>query len=274
MGQKSNLTTLRKFKKTLNLLSYNSKNFIFIFNFLKYFKFLLSIKGVWVFFETINFIGNKLYLNLVFFYRSFKTTKYKRKGIKRKEKKSELFQLKNTKLVNLFFSQFDLFKNNLIVLSVKNINKELDNSLLNFLFNKFKKFMNILFNRRFNLFIDFLKITTLLCQNKIESEQFLFLLGQIFKALPKRSHSRFLVFLRFLFKTILFDINFSKENNNIKGIKFIINGKLQGKPRASFSCIQEGSTPIQSFNKNISFAKVHVYTLMGAFGLRIWILKK
>jgi uncharacterized protein YdaU (DUF1376 family) len=33
-GQKANLTTLREFKKRLNLLSYNSKNFIFIFNFL------------------------------------------------------------------------------------------------------------------------------------------------------------------------------------------------------------------------------------------------
>ena len=79
MGQKSNLTTLRKVKNTLSLLSYNTKHFLFIYNFIKYFKFLLSIKGVWVFFETVNFVGNKLYLNLVFFYRSFKTTKYRKK---------------------------------------------------------------------------------------------------------------------------------------------------------------------------------------------------
>ena len=277
MGQKANLTTLREFKKRLNLLSYNSKNFIFIFNFLKYFKFLLSMKGVWIFFETVNFVGNKLYLNFVFFFRSFKTTKYKTKGLKKKEvKKEKLYLQKNSKLNNLFFSHFNLFKNNFIVFTIKNINKELDNVLLKFFFYKFKKFITILFNRRFNLFIDFLKVTTLLCQNKIEAEQFLFVLGQIFKALPKRSHSRFLVFLRFLFKTIICDLKLLEKynDNNIKGIKFIINGKLQGKPRASFSCIQEGTIPIQSFNKNISFSKLHAYTLFGAFGLRIWILKK
>ena len=273
MGQKSNLTTLRKVKNTLSLLSYNTKHFLFIYNFIKYFKFLLSIKGVWVFFETVNFVGNKLYLNLVFFYRSFKTTKYRKKVFLKKNVKLGFYKKKNRKLINLFFNQFSLLKNNLIVLSIKNINKELDIKLLNFFFNKFNKFINILFNRRFNLFIDFLKITTLLCQNKIESEQFLFLLGQVLRSLPKRSHSRFLVFLRFLFKTIIFDKIFL-EKNNIKGIKFIINGKLQGKPRASFSCIQEGNIPIQTLSKNICFSKLHVYTLMGAFGLRIWILKK
>ena len=276
MGQKSNLTTLKNFNKSLNLLSYNSKNFLYVLKFLKYFRFLLAIKGTWIFFETINFIGNKLYLNFVFFFRSFKTTKYNKKGLKKKNLSSNLILEKNSKIINLYFNKFNIFKQNVIVLSIKNINKELNNHLLLFLYNKNRKFLNILFNRRFNLFIDFLKITTLLCQNKIKSEQFLFALGQIFKALPKRSHTRFLMFLRLLFKIIIRDINFLslENNNNVRGIKFIINGKLQGKPRASFSCIQEGNIPIQSFDKDISFSKLHVHTLMGVFGLRIWIFKK
>jgi small subunit ribosomal protein S3 len=75
---------------------------------------------------------------------------------------------------------------------------------------------------------------------------------------------------------MVFDLKLLNIKNtlNILGMKFSINGKLKGKPRSSTNFIKEGNLPLQSFNKEIDFAKIHSYTLMGAFGLKLWVLKK
>jgi len=102
------------------------------------------------------------------------------------------------------------------------------------------------------------------------------LLGQIFKVLPKKTHNRFLVFLELVFKFLLIKKLSSKRNiffSTIKGIKFIVNGKIRGKMRSSSKCISVGTIPIQSLNKNIEFSKTHVYTLYGAFGFQIWLYR-
>lgn len=271
MGQKANIITLRKFEHNFNLLSYTSKNFIFVLKFITFLKFLFANKGVWVFSSVVNFISNKLYFTLDLFYRTSKITYYRKKGYS-----NNINKINNkNKFVYLFASVFKQFKNNYISFSIKNLNREVDIRLLKLLFQKTKKFSGVLFARRFGLYLDFLKITSLFCQDKIKVANFLFLFAQIFRVLPKKSHTKFLSFLKILFRFIVQEsfILDSKQQNRIKGIKFIIHGKLQGKPRASFSCIQEGIIPIQSFNKNVSFSKQHVYTLMGAFGLRIWVLK-
>ena len=273
MGQKSNINTLRKFQTKLNLLSYNSKNFLVVFKFLEYLKFLLATKGVWVVLETINFTGSKLFLNFTFFFRSFKTAKYLKKGLKTKSIGSFSLKKKYSKLKQLFLGVFQKFKNNFLILSIKNINKEIHRKLLHFFYNKLKKFVNILFSRRFNFFIDFLKVVTLLCQNKVDSNIFIKVLGQIFKYLTKRSHSKFLMFVSYLFKIMISELYFLKTKN-IQGIKFSLSGRIKGKPRASTAFIREGISPLQSFNKNINFSKMHVYTLMGSFGLKLWLVIK
>ena len=99
MGQKSNITTLRFFKSNLNLLSYSSKNFVFILKFLKYFNFLLLNKGIWVFSHTLNYISNKLYLNISIFYRASKSNLYRKKGLQN----SNVRLFKNNELNRLFF---------------------------------------------------------------------------------------------------------------------------------------------------------------------------
>jgi hypothetical protein len=275
MGQKSNLITLRKFKKNLNLLSYETKNFVQVLKFLRFFEYLLMNKGVWVINKTINYVSNKLYLNLSLFYRSAKTTKYKKKGYIKNQVNKRLTQLKNKSLLNLFDKHFTFFNQNLFILSINNLNTSVNSKVISFFYHKTKKFVNIIFARRFNLYIDFLKITSLLCQNKLNSEQYIYLLAQIFKSLPKRAHTRFLFFIKLLFKIIINEFPLlGLDYSFIKGIKFVIHGKLQGKPRATFNCIQEGCIPIQSFGQNVDFAKIHSYTLLGAFGLKIWIYRK
>ena len=161
-------------------------------------------------------------------------------------------------------------------INLLNLNNYLDRDLLNAFYKSFKRFVGVLFNRRFNLFIDFLKINALFLKSKVSSKVYLSLLGQIFRILPKSKHGRFLLFLKLLFKALI-DISENSKNSFIKpilGVKLLISGKLKGKPRSTVSCIQVGSVPSQSIDKNVDFSKIHVYTLYGAFGFKIWIHKK
>jgi hypothetical protein len=274
MGQKSNLITLKKSKPNLNLINYETKTFLYSLQYLNYFEILLSKKNIWVIKKTFLMSSSNSYLTLDLFYRSVKTTFYKKKGLIL-SKKQRLVQ-KNKTFANLFSKNFPLNKVNSIICNVTNLNKEINTLLLAILYNKTKKFITNIFVRRFNLYIDFVKLTTLLIQNKIGIDKFIYVLALIFKSLSKRVHTRFLFFLKALFKIII-SISGSKENNlanSILGFKFIINGKLQGKTRASSSCIQEGSVPTQSFSKSIEFSRSHIYTLYGVFGIRMWLYKK
>jgi ribosomal protein S3 len=83
--------------------------------------------------------------------------------------------------------------------------------------------------------------------------------------------------LRSLFK-LLTNKNLNVKINNLQiksilGIKFIIQGRLQGKPRASNNIILIGSVPTQAFQKNIDYSLNHIYTKLGAFGIKLWIHK-
>jgi hypothetical protein len=143
-------------------------------------------------------------------------------------------------------------------------------------YKNFKRFVGIFFNRRFNLFIDFVKINSLFLHSYVSTKVYLYLLGQIFRILPKSKHGRFLVFLKLIFKNlILASKDFEGKNKKcILGIKLIVSGKIKGKPRSSTTCIQVGSVPSQSLDKDVDFSKLHVYTLYGVFGFKIWIYKK
>jgi ribosomal protein S3 len=122
------------------------------------------------------------------------------------------------------------------------------------------------FNRRHNLFIDFIKISALLIVNDINIKVFSKALEQIFKILQKRSHNRFISFLKKYFLILI-----NSKGSKIKGIKMIINGKLGGKPRSSTKKILVGSLPLKTVDTNTVFTKNHVYTPYGAYGFKLWI---
>jgi Ribosomal protein S3, C-terminal domain len=275
MGQKSNIITLREHNKNLSFLENEkeSKKFLYGLNFCRNFENLLIRKGMVLTDRTMHFVNNHCYLNLSVFYRTSKISTYKKKISKNYNRGKNL---KNFRLNSLFFSPFKILKNNLTFLKFDNINQKLNTSHVRFIYQKIGRFSGVLFSRRFTLLIDFIKVCSLFSEGKISSKIFLSFLGQIFRVLPKRKHNRFLFFLKYLFQILL-------ENNEIKnlsslsniiGIKFIVNGKLQGKTRADSSCIQVGAVPIQTISKNIDYSMSHVYTLYGAFGFRIWVCRK
>jgi hypothetical protein len=83
-------------------------------------------------------------------------------------------------ILKLFIENFLILRKNLVSLKVKVINSQLNPSLLKGFYQKTFRFVNILFLRKFNLFIDFLKICALFYQGKVFASIFLLILGQIF----------------------------------------------------------------------------------------------
>jgi hypothetical protein len=273
MGQKANLNSLKIFKNNISLNTFNTKNLGHLFFFIEKFERLLNIKGLIVISKTLNNNGSICLFNLVLFYKSHKISFYKRKKLKVKSLVC-VFSKKLKKFSALLSNYFSFFKNTLFNFSIKNINKQINKKLLVYVYIKLNKYLKVFFSRRFNLFVDFLKLTTLLIQNLIDSKTFLLLLSSIFKNISKRSHKKFLSFLKDYFKLIIqVNIKKFKLKSKVEGIKFTVGGRLVGKTRSSYVYIQEGNVPNQTFSKNIEFSKVHVYTLLGAFGLRIWLYK-
>ena len=134
-------------------------------------------------------------------------------------------------------------------------------------FKNLKKHMK-LFEKHRNFFLDFIKITTLFSQNKISTEFFTITIGSLFGLLRKKNHNKFFSFLEFLLGIIL------NQNSNLIGIKTLFSGRISGKTMASSKIVSQGKVAIQCLNKNIIFQKVHIYTIYGVFGLKLWVHNK
>lgn len=258
MGQKSNTTTLRGTNRPLNLYLSNPKLFTKLTMFLDRLNDLLTTKNILVLDKTLNIVNNSCYISLELFYKSIKTASYKKKYI-------NLIYKKNIR--SKLLSIFSALNQSIFIITLKNMNKQVNKAVLSFIYSKLKMFISTIFSRRFNLFIDFLKLTSLLVEKKIDANQYIRILANVFKLLPKQSHTRYLFFLKYTFKVLTSD----QLDNRVKGIKFVIQGKLQGKPRSTVYSIKEGSVSVQKLTQDISFSRAHAYTLLGAFGLRIWI---
>jgi hypothetical protein len=273
MGQKANILTLKSYFINLNLQTNNSKFFLYGYFFILALKNLLLRKQILLSNYTLNFIGNILFINLKIFFKTVKIFYYKKFFFGRLQRMSRfnLHRIFSKKL----FTSLSFLKTNLFVFSIKVLNKELKlkktKILLKFYFLKCKPFLNILFQRRFTFFFDFVKQIVLLLQGLINSTNFLQILSQLFKYLHKRIHSRFFVFFN-LISALIVNINRYKNiafKSQIRGLKLLIKGKLQGKMRANLKYLQEGKMPTQSFKTNIDIAKQKVCTLYGVYGLTL-----
>jgi hypothetical protein len=183
-----------------------------------------------------------------------------------------LFQFsKSPKVLNLLNLTLSFLKSNIFIFKFINLNLLINTNILYTLYSEIKYSKNLLFLRKYPLFIDFLGITTLFTQGAVNSSAFLKVLGDIFRVLPKKQHAVFLSFLKNLFKSIIeiSNSNDSLDNSRIKGIKFILSGKIRGKLRGSIVCIQEGRVPVQNISKNVGFERLHVFTLIGTFGMKL-----
>lgn len=60
----------------------------------------------------------------------------------------------------------------------------------------------------------------------------------------------------------------------ITGLKIIITGRLNGKPRSSSKTIQLGKTSLQSMDSKIVFNSTTSYSNYGTFGIKVWVCEK
>lgn len=272
MGQKSNIITLRKSYKNLNFSNLNKNIFFFGLNFSKAFKQLLLKKRVIVVKDCINIEGNKLFLKLDLFFRTLKIKVYRRKNLIDNDVSKKKLLVNNTKntLNKLLTYYYSKFKINSVYTQISVLNK-FNKHLFKYLAKKLKHFSSVLFKRRLGLFIDFIKLTLFYIQGKVDLNVYCLVLSDIFKFLQKKLHAKFLTFIKTIFLTL---INDKKFKNVISGAKFSINGRFKGKTRSSSTFLQLGSVSNQSLNKEIDFAKIHIFTKkMGVFGLKLWVQK-
>lgn len=188
------------------------------------------------------------------FYRTGKLKQYR---IKVQKSKADLTKKNNV---------IQILPTNNLNLNVNNLNLQIDRKKLLKSLKSYKFFSTKLFNKRINLFGDFLKVLTLFKDKKASVWLFCYILSTIFKSLQKKKHGLYTSFINQIFKDII-----GETNSNIQGIKFIIAGRLKGKPRASLAKITVGKISLTSNSSNIQATQAHCYTIYGCFGLKLWI---
>lgn len=247
------------------ILTLNNKKFVYTLNFLNYWNFLLVKKGVLSVYTKIHFVENKLFLNYSFFFRTSKIKEYRKKLTGNTGKKS----YQNKLLYNFLLKEFKFLGVNLFAFKITTLNKLINSKTLVFLYFKNKQFIGKIFTRRLHLFLDFIKLESLFLNNLASTSSMLTLLAQIFYVLPKKKHNHFVRLLKLNSRFISRYV----DHSLLKGIKFVINGKLKGKTRSSSTTISFGEIPIQTVSKCVDYSKVHVFTKYGVFGFKLWAYK-
>ena len=254
-----------------NILIYNNKKIINFINYYNYLKQALKLKNIYIENITFYLIGKNLIINLTIYYSSLKLSLLKKKS---------KYNFNNTQISNLYSKNLLFPKNfiknnklNNVIIKFLNINKKINTQKALYLYKIIKNSIITLLKKKRYLLVDFLRITTLLIETKISVKIFTIFIGQMFATLSKKSHNRFFLILKKLFNVIIFNKKINSNLIKIKGLKLKMNGRLRGKPRADVKAITVGSVPLQSNSKHIEYFKQHVFTIYGAFGLKVWLFR-
>lgn len=113
-------------------------------------------------------------------------------------------------------------------------------------------------------FKDCLNLSIIGAKIRYSSKLFSIFLAEHLKYL--KYHKPFLSFVIKLLRLIIFSKNFV-----LKGIKFIISGRLNNKPRSSSSVVILGNIPTITKNtETIDYSESTCYTKNGTFGVKVW----
>lgn len=214
--------------------------------------------------SNLIFYGNtsEKALLLELFFCSQKLKEYKKTNLKASPLKNNLEKEKLNSTLGLMQDNCNL------TFKVRNLNlllREKEDILIDFA-NFFDKLSKKLFRKRGTLFCDFLKAIALVHGKYASASLLLRLLVTLFASLRKRSHSAFLVFLKKLFARLI-----RKGNSKVLGVKLVLSGRIKGKARASVSKLVVGRVALTSEKADVHKSQAHIYTMYGAFGLKLWI---
>ena len=284
MGQKANITTIKKSQIRFSSLEQSCSEYALINIFLGQLHrlFILSpgvlrIKrqvSVYLLNSSIQKTGSKFSLLLDIFFRTKQLVRYRLKLNKFTNNHKSLvgggFNFL-FRFLNRVFSSSLLFLSIRVINNILITNKKESTFLLKNYYISFKRYSVSLFPRRLSAFFDLLKLSFLLFKGKLKISFFIKLLADVFSILQKKKHVRYLQFIKLLFSKLLYTRY--KKKSTLLGVKFLLWGKLKGKTRGSTSSIVLGKIPVQTVSANVDYAKCHSYTVYGVFGFKIWLFK-
>jgi len=163
---------------------------------------------------------------------------------------------------------------NTFIFNIKVLNVIVNGKITLLLYKKLSKFAFSIFSRRYNLFLDFLKLTALFFSTSISLACYTKVWGEVFKNISKRLHQKFLMFINDVFSLLLNLPQDMKNSDEFFGMKFRLAGRFRAKDRACSKIVILGSVPTQTLIKNVVFSSCHAYTVYGSFGLKFWVYQK
>lgn len=272
MARKANLNTIRGKRKSLSFFNCEgeSNKLLHGLKMLKGLQRVMKIRNVLVVDSSLDFVSNVTHINLGLFFKASKIVKYRRKLIRKKRSRGII--KKKVKLSTFVLREVKFLQSSFVSLKITVLNRKVNEVQITFLTLKLKLFLNALFSRRSALFLDFIRGTSLFINDQLSTQSYLEFIGLVFKGLQKKSHSKFILFIKELFTLIISDLEFKKfdKNATLKGVKFVLNGKLKGKPRASSSFVSIGTVPESSIIEDVIYSRLSVHTLYGVYGLKMW----
>lgn len=283
MGQKINQKIFRIGYKNNNWVYHYSNNLknkytcyliqtVFIEQFLLTFFYSFNI-----FLNDIKFvyISNRIILNIKFYTLTTLNTVFFIKILKKFNKKKNWF----ITLLRFNFKKFYFFLiNKISFFLLENLKKKNLNFLTSFVKEKFAvnlctdhqeaSYLKFKLQLKKYLFTTFFKECFCILVSAVKLRDFSNLLAFYIKLefSKLKKHNFFLTFLKRALIIFLYS-----PLSNIKGIKILIKGRLNARPRSSKRLINVGKVSSQSYESNVFSTKVTAFSILGTFGIKVWV---
>ncbi len=230
------------------------------------------LKGIYI--SKISVVGdtNILFLNLDVFFS--KRNRIKTKKLRRVFKSQKGLKMQSNVSNTRGFIAFcqslqQILGVQKVVLKLRKLECQMEANQVTSFWSQIKKAFTF---KRTPFATDLVQAAILLLNNQAGAQLFNTFLALMFSRLTKRQHSRFFVFLKKFFKSIL--VHSQLFNGPVLGIRLLISGKLSGKTRAHSFAINVGQVPTQTLDCNIDYSYIPAFTMMGTFGFKLWIALK
>lgn len=162
----------------------------------------------------------------------------------------------NKKLLSKYLKYYNLvYKKNILETNLDNENFKkfsmyLIQKIIRNLFKSLNKNKNKHYSFQFNFFDNPFLNSTLLAK---------YITQQIVSRVP--------------FRRILNFVILNTKQLNMKGVKIQLSGRLNGAEIARSEWLREGKTPLHTLNAKIDYTSLHVKTIYGIIGIKIWLFK-
>lgn len=120
---------------------------------------------------------------------------------------------------------------------------------------------------RSTFYKEFINLLITVLKTKNSSKLISIYLAELFGKIKRHNF-----FLNFLKRSLILFIYSSLSN--IKGIKILIKGRLNGKPRSRGRLLQIGKVSLQTLDSKVDYSYSTAFSSFGTFGIKVWISEK